>query len=599
MSDLHTERRPPEASDAPPSSLAARELAALIEILRDLNAAFDPTERLPQVVQRAARAISAEAGSLFLLEGDPPLLVARVLHQPATGEVKGLSAPLVIAPGEGTAGWVALQSRSLNLPDATADERFKPYDHPGAGAIRSLLSVPLKADGRVLGVIDLVNRPGGFDIDAESFLAAVADELAIALRNHTLVRSLEKEKLALEVMREVSHTLLSTLEVAEVLKRIVVGLGRLIAFDAVGIFLVREDGSIEHAIERGYETDRLGQLRQKVGEGLIGWSISTADPAIVPDVRVDGRYIAARDATQSEMVAPLISRGKVIGAFNLESDRLAAYTRDDLKRLSAFADSAAVALEVARLHEESVRSRRLEEDLAIARQIQLSFLPQARPKHKGIDLAGLNVPSLEVGGDFYDFIDVVPGQIGVAIADVAGKGVSAGLIMASFRASLRAEVRNNYSISTVLAKVNRLLVESAEPSRFVTALYGVLDTNTRRFTYSCAGHYPGILVHEDGAIEELSDGGTVLGSFPTARYEEAFTVFSPGDMLVLYTDGVTEAMNAEGEEFGVPRLVDLAVTARGRSAAKIVVAIERAVRNFSKRKVPGDDLTLVVLKVTA
>ncbi|HWN80966.1 MAG TPA: GAF domain-containing protein, partial [Candidatus Udaeobacter sp.] len=379
MSDLRA-----EAQDAPPSSLAARELAALIDILRDLNAAFDPTERLPQVVQRAARALTAEAGSLFLLEGDPPLLVARVLHQPAAGEVKALSAPLVIAPGEGTAGWVALHNGRLNLPDVTQDERFKPYHHPGALEIRSLLSVPLKADGRVLGVIDLVNRPGGFDLDAESFLAAVADELAIALRNHILVRSLEKEKLALEVMREVSHTLLSTLEVAEVLKRIVVGLGRLIAFDAVGIFLVREDGTIEHAIERGYESDRLGNLRQKVGEGLIGWSISTADPAIVPDVRVDGRYIAARDTTQSEMVAPLISRGKVIGAFNLESDKLAAYTRDDLKRLSAFADSAAVALEVARLHEESVRSRRLEEDLAIARQIQLSFLPQARPRHKGI-----------------------------------------------------------------------------------------------------------------------------------------------------------------------------------------------------------------------
>jgi serine phosphatase RsbU (regulator of sigma subunit) len=579
--------------------LAARELAALIDILRELNAALDPTERLPHVVQRAARAVEAEAGSLFLLAGDPPLLVARVLHQRAEGELSALAAPLVIAPGEGTAGWVALHGQSLNLPDVAGDPRFKPYDHPAAGEIRSLVSVPLRADGRVLGVIDLVNRPGGFDADAEAFLCGVADELAIALRNHTLVQSLEKEKLALEVMREVSHTLLSTLEVEEVLKRIVVGLGRLITFDAVGIFLVREDGSIEHAIERGYGTDRLDRLRQKVGEGLIGWSISTAEPVIVPDVKVDGRYIAARDSTQSEMVAPLISRGKVIGAFNLESDKLAAYSREDLKRLSAFADSAAVALEVARLHEAAVRSRRLEEDLTIARQIQLSFLPQARPKHKGIDLAGLNVPSLEVGGDYYDFIDVAPGQIGVTIADVAGKGISAGLIMASFRASLRAEVRNNYSISTILAKVNRLMIESTEPSRFVTALYGVLDLATRRFTYSCAGHYPGILVHEDGAIQELSDGGTVLGAFPTTRYEEAFTVFAPGDMLLLYTDGVTEAVNSEGEEFGVGRLVDLAVTARGRSAAKIAAAVERAVRNFSKRKVPGDDLTLVVLKVTA
>jgi phosphoserine phosphatase RsbU/P len=601
MSEPRTQERMPARPDAgsAPNTVAARELAALIDILRELNAALDPTTRLPHVVQRAARALGAEAGSLFILEGDPPLLVARVLHQRAAGEITALSAPLVIAPSEGTAGWVAIHSQTLNLADAPADPRFKPYDHPAAGSIQSLISVPLRADGRVLGVVDLVNRPGGFDTDGEAFLSAVADELAIALRNHWLVKSLEKEKLALEVMREVSHTLLSTLEVEEVLKRIVVGLGRIITFDAVGIFLVGKEGVIEHAIERGYETDRLDRLRQKVGEGLIGWSISAAEPAIVPDVTVDGRYISARESTKSEMVAPLISRGKVIGAFNLESDRLAAYSRDDLKRLSTFADSAAVALEVARLHEAAVRSRRLEEDLAIARQIQLSFLPQARPKHKGIDLAGLNVPSLEVGGDYYDFIDVVPGQIGVAIGDVAGKGVSAGLIMASFRASLRAEVRNNYSISTILAKVNRLLGESTEPSRFVTALYGVLDIATRRFTYSCAGHYPGILVHEDGSIHELSEGGTVLGAFPTTRYEEAFTVLEPGDMLLLYTDGVTEAVNAQGEEFGVGRLVDLAVTARERSAAKIAAAIERAVRTFSKRKVPGDDLTLVVLKVTA
>ena len=603
MRDAPPDIRPSPAPRSPASATAApspeaQELAALIEILRELNAAFDPTSRLSGVVQRAARALGAKAGSLFLLEGDPPMLEARVLNQGAEGPLT-VAPPLIIAPGEGTAGWVALHGQHLRVDHAPSDPRFKPYDYPGSTAIESLLCVPLRADGRIFGVIDVVNRPGGFNAESEVFLAAVADELAIALKNAWLVRTLEKEKLALEVMREVSHTLLSTLRVEEVLERIVVGLGRLIEFDAVGIFLVRADGTIEHAIERGYGPDRLDHLRQKVGEGLIGWSISTAQPVIVPDVRVDDRYIAARDSTQSEMVSPLISRGKVIGAFNIESDELAAYSRDDLKRLHAFADSAAVALEVARLHEEAVRSRRLEEDLAIARQIQLSFLPQSPPKAKGIDLAGLNVPSFEVGGDFYTFVDVAPGQLGVGIADVAGKGISAGLIMASFRASLLAEVRNNYSITTILSKVNRLLIESTEPSHFVTALYGVLDYNTRRFTYSCAGHYPGLLLREDGSIQDLIEGGTVLGAFPEIRYEEAFTVLRPGDMLILYTDGVTEATNAKGEEFGVPRLIDLAVTARGRSSAKIAAAIERAVRSFSKKKVPEDDLTLVVLKVTA
>jgi len=599
----------------------ARELAALIAILRYLNAAHDPAARLGDVVVSAARALGAEMGSIFLLEGDPPRLEARVLNRrvegpppPSTpqgapspgaqppaarsqGALAAATAPRIIAPGEGTAGWAVLHGQSLRIDDAQNDPRFTSYGDPASPAIRNLITVPLRRDGRMLGAIELANRPGGFDAAAEGFLTAVADELSIALGNASLVRNLEKEKLALELMREVSHTLLSTLHVSEVLERIVVGLGRLVAYDAVGIFLLRPDGSIEQAIARGYQVD-LDRVCQKVGAGVIGWSISTGKPAIIPDVQVDERYINARDSTRSEMVAPLVSRGRVIGAFNLESDRLAAYSREDLKRLSTFADSAAVAIEVARLHEEAVRARRFEEDLAIARQIQLTFLPQQAPRLPGYDLAGLNVPSQEVGGDYYDFVDVAPGQLGLAIGDVAGKGVPAGLIMASFRASLLAEVRNNYAISTILSKVNRLLIESTEPSRFVTAFYGVLDIAERRLTYSSAGHFPAILVHEDGSIVELSEGGTVLGAFPEMVFPEDHRPLRPGDMLVLYTDGVTEARNRAGEEFGTGRLLDMAVTARARPAAKIVAAIEKAVRSFSKRKVPEDDLTLIVLKVT-
>lgn len=599
MNDTLTGAPPPAPA---PRLDDARELSALISILRQLNAGTDLAGRLGDVVATAAAAVGAESGSLFVLVGDPPRLEPRVLNRRAAdvgaaGAAPGAAPGFLISPGEGTAGWVVLHGRSLRLDDAQSDPRFTPYGDPYSRTIRNLLTVPLRRDRVMLGALEIANRPGGFDDAAESFLTAVADEISIALRNASLFRTLEKEKLALELMRDVGHTLLSTLNVNEVLERIVVGLGRLVAYDAVGIFLLREDGTIEHANERGYEGESLDRVRQKVGEGVIGWSISTGKPAIIPDVRVDQRYISARATTRSEMVAPLISRGRVIGAFNLESDRIAAYGGEDLKRLATFADSAAVAIEVARLHEEAVRSRRIEEDLAIARQIQLTFLPQAAPKLPGLDLAGLNVPSQEVGGDYYDFVDVAPGQLGVAIGDVAGKGVAAGLIMASFRASLLAEVRNNYAIATILAKVNRLLLESIEPSRFVTALYGVLDVGERRFTYSCAGHYPALLVHEDGSVEELGEGGTILGAFPGIEYREALRILRSGDMLVLYTDGVTEAHSRAGEEFGTDRLVELAVTSRGKPAAKIVAAIERAVRNFSKKKVPDDDLTLVVLKV--
>ncbi len=581
-----------------------RELAALIDILRELNAAVDPSDRLPVVVARAAGALGAEAGSLYLLDGEPPRLVARVLHQRADGPPQSPSSPPppapaepLIAPGRGTAAWVVLKGESLRLDDAQADPRFKPYADDFSPAIRNLLSVPLRADGRILGALDVVNREGGFDESSERFLSAVGDEIAIALRNASLVTSLAREKLALELIRDAGRVLLSTLSIEEVLERIVESLSRLVDFDAVGIFLLSRDGTIEYTILRGYEEDSFERAQLKVGEGIVGWSIKTGKPAIVPDVLADARYVLSRESTHSELVAPLVSRGKPFGAFVLESDRLAAYSDEDLKRLSAFADSAAVALEVARLHEEAVRARRLEEDLAIARQIQLSFLPQASPKLKGFDLAGFNMPSLEVGGDYYDFVEVAPGQLGIAIADVAGKGVAAGLILSSFRSSMRAEIRNNYSISTIFGKVNELLLETTEPSRFVTALYGVLDVEKRRFTYSSAGHYPGLLVHEDGSVEELAAGGTVLGAFPNQHYGEGHVTLRAGDMLLLYTDGVTEAANKEGEEFGTSSLLDMAVTVRSRSSAKIAAAIERAVRSFSKRKVPGDDLTLVILKV--
>jgi sigma-B regulation protein RsbU (phosphoserine phosphatase) len=594
------------AAPTPPAVPANRELAALIEIFRELNAAVDPSARLPVVVATAARAVGAEAGSLFLLDGDPPHLTPRVFHQRASGESQPVSAPadLLIAPGRGSAGWVVVHGQPLRIDDAATDPRFAPYTTipggtPPALPIRNLLSVPLRADGRVLGALDVVNRAGGFDPTHESFLSAVADELAIALRNAWLVKSLEQEKLALELIRDAGRALLSTLSVDEVLERIVSGLARLVAFDAVGIFLVGKDKTIEQTMLRGYDPENFERAQLKVGEGIVGWSIAKGKPVIVPDVSVDTRYVNSRESTRSEMVAPLIARGKVIGAFVLESDRLAAYSNEDLKRLTPFADSAAVAVEVARLHEEAVRVRRIEEDLAIARQIQLSFLPEAPPKLKGIDLAGLNVPSFDVGGDYYDFVTVAPGQLGIAIGDVAGKGVAAGLILSSFRSSMRAEIRNNYSIATIFNKVNQLLLETTEPSRFVTAIYGVLDLDRRRFTYSCAGHFPGLLVHEDGSVEELSTGGTVLGAFPRQRYDEGLIHLRAGDMLILYTDGVTEAINKDGEEFGTSRLLDMAVTVRARSAAKIAAAIERAVRSFSKRKVPGDDLTLVVLKVTA
>ena len=166
-----------------------------------------------------------------------------------------------------------------------------------------------------------------------------------------------------------------------------------------------------------------------------------------------------------------------------------------------------------------------------------------RTELDSLDIAGINVPSRDIGGDYYDFIPIVEGHLGIVVADVAGKGIPASLIMASFRAFLRAEIRNNYSIHTIFAKVNNLLVEILKPHQFVTAFYGVLDLQRRRFTYSNAGHHPPLLLRQDGKWRQLKVGGLMLGTFENISYDEQFVDLSPGNLFVLYTDGLVEAEN--------------------------------------------------------
>src|SRR2546421_664104 len=217
----------------------------------------------------------------------------------------------------------------------------------------------------------------------------------------------------------------------------------------------------------------------------------------------------------------------IIAAFNLESDRANNFGEKDLEWLSVLATQVAIAIDKARLHEELLEKKRLDEELHIAHEVQLSLLPTAAPKLPGLDIAGMNVPSRDVGGDYYDFIPIVAGHLGIVVADVVGKGIPASIIMASFRAFLRAEIRNNYAIQTIWSRVNNLLYEILQIHQFVTAFYGVLDLERRRVTYSNAGHHPALLLRPDGQWRQLKRGGTGLGIFEGAAYEEEFIDFVP------------------------------------------------------------------------
>ncbi len=336
----------------------------------------------------------------------------------------------------------------------------------------------------------------------------------LQLEGNRKEEQLKSEQLGRELLYQTGKVLASSLELSEVLEVIMDALKVLIPYDAAGVFLInKQRQEVEEIVTRGYDPSLESDLKLKIGQGLIGWVAKTGQPVIVPDVRQDSRYVTARITTRSEMVVPIASGDRIIGVFNLESDLPDAFREEDLRLLADFAAQAALSIERAQLFAERVQKRRLEGELAIARQIQHSFFPEKIPGLPGFDLYGGNVPSSEVGGDYYDFIPIVENQVGIAIADVSGKGIPAALIMAAFRASLKAEIRNNYAIRTIMAKVNSLMRESIEAGNYVTAFYGVLDSEKKIFTYCNGGHNPPLVLKPQGTREYLTKGGVALGIF--------------------------------------------------------------------------------------
>jgi sigma-B regulation protein RsbU (phosphoserine phosphatase) len=415
--------------------------------------------------------------------------------------------------------------------------------------------------------------------------------------------TIDKLRMLLDITKKISRSL----DLQEVLNLVMDTLDSLIPYDAAGIFVLRcvdkrslhtGDDPCEFQTEavRGYDIAELSELHLKLGEGFIGQVALSGEPIICDDVRTASVYINARDKTRSEMVAPIVSNDQVIGVFDLESDELNAYSQDDLEVLMLLASQVAIIIEKVMLHEQLIEKQRLEGQLEVARQVQLELLPASDPQLPGYDISAYNYPTEEVSGDYYDWVRIYDDQIGLVIADVSGKGVPAALLMAFLRASLRAATHIGYAPHISMAKVNYLLWESIERNQFVTAFYGILDAANRSLSYSNAGHNPALLMESNGDIRFLERGGLPLGMFKETRYHEYYLTLDPGELLVLYTDGVTEAMNPRGEEFGRDRLARSVKTAAHLSAREIINALHETVVDWTDGEGVGDDATFFVIK---
>jgi phosphoserine phosphatase RsbU/P len=506
-----------------------------------------------------------------------------------------------IRVGEGCSGIAVAQDRSVYLTSSLAPLPFLPAEtpHPVLQPVRSVLAAPLVRDGRIIGTVELLNRSDERDFSRADleYLDALAPHMAIALNHFVLSEEARRRSEEEARLRVISRKINQSLFLNEILEEILESIKGLIPYDAAAIFLFATEDHEEEMVVYGYFEEETPTLLARARilkdqwfkEAGAAQLLSRADEFCLPS--------AVRPATECEILLPLKSGERAIGMFSLANDQKDAYAQSDLELLEAFASQASLAIERARLHKSLVRKTQLEQELRIAREIQLRFLPREMPQILGMKIAALNVASRGVSGDYYDLISIVEGQWGIVIGDVSGKGISAGLIMSAFRASLLAEIRNNFAISTILSKVNRLLWETTDENRFVTAFYGVYDEEQKILTYSNAGHNPPLLLRADGTMERMDTGGTILGAFRNSTYAEERVLLCPGDTLLLYTDGLTDSPIPGGEELGTDGVERLLTANAGLEAEELARTLVEQATLHTPSSSPEDDLTLMVINV--
>jgi sigma-B regulation protein RsbU (phosphoserine phosphatase) len=404
----------------------------------------------------------------------------------------------------------------------------------------------------------------------------------------------------LALISKVGVALLASVTLNETLDQIVS-----LVFEAVPadrcMIMMRDEKHQDLKVAGARLRDRTGDVGEiRISRSVMEEVVTNGKSVLTSDAQADPRFMGGTvmlQGVRSVLAVPLGVGENVFGIIYADSPLAEGrFTEDHLKVLTTLASVAAIRVENARLMEERIERERLEREQQVASEIQHRFLPAAAPQLPGYELQGISFPCYEIGGDYYDFIERSDGKLVVALGDVSGKGTAAALLMSSLHAAVHAQADIHESLVKTVGAVNRYLVESIPPNRFVTLFYAELDPKQGTLTFLNAGHNPPLIVHSGGTMEQLAAGGLPLGIMPNADFREGRTQLRPGDVLVVYSDGVTEAYNPKGEEFGPTRLYEVVSRNIDSSAAGIRDRIEAALTKFCQGTPAADDITLVIVK---
>ena len=565
-------------------------LAELLPIVGEIGAALDVDALFPTIAKQLRRIVDYKILDIFLPDGDGILTPTF-----AEGYSKETADRIRIRPGQGVIGAVAQSREAIFVPDVSKDPR---YLRLGPEVVAEM-AIPLVNRDRLVGVLNVEgDEPEAFTTDARTALQVIARHLAVAIENATFYREARWYGGLLATLYEIGKETASILDLDELLQRVAEIVKRVIDYESFGILLVDEETNelvVRKAVKYAIAPDKP---RIPLGQGLTGTAAVTKQPILVGDVREDPRYLNLIPQTRSELVVPLVHKEKVLGVFDLESPELYRFNEEHVKILTPLASQVAVAIENARLYERiRQREARLERDLEVARRIQGGLYPEKSPAGPGWEASAHFVPAQVVGGDLYDFFDLGQQVQGLAVGDVAGKGVSAALYGAFASGNVRARAFERHRPAELLRHMNNTLRRRGIDGLFCTLTFALFDFAARRVVMANSGlpyplHYRAATAR--AGLIELP--GLPLGAFDGSTHDEKTLELETGDVLVFYTDGVTEAWDGK-EQYGTGRLIRQVETLANLSADRIGEQILADLRRFERRAMPADDVTLVVVKL--
>ena len=582
----------------------------LLEIADVVNTSLDLDTVLKRVAEVVGRVLEYDVFAILLLNEKTQKLRIRfsVGHPPEVVE------KLRIKLGEGVTGQAALRREPVLVNDVRGYSNYI----GSVAAVRSELAVPLIIKNRVIGVLDVESdKPGHFTQEHKHLLALIGSRLASGIENARLYTQVARQAKSLALLNEISRELAAILNTDELLARIAARVRQLIDFQMFSILLLDERSEkLQHRFAMRFKENVHIKHDIPCGTGIVGHASRYREPVLVPDVTKDPRYIEANPETRSELAVPLIYKDNVIGVLDLEHTRRGFFTEDHVRTMVTLAAQIAIAIENARLYERVAKEeKRLESDLAMAHELQSRLLPQSCPALMNAEVSARFASARAIGGDLYDFIPysrggtpvvigeeiydfpaLSAGKMAIAVGDVSGKGSAAALYGALVSGFLRSHAVNEPRAAEMLAAMNQSLAGRPIEAKYLTLLYAIWDGQQRKLEIANSG-LPLPLFCRDGVVQTVNAAGLPIGLFEKVEYDAVEIAAQPGDVLVIFSDGITDATNAHGKALGRTCIEKTVAENHERSADEILKAVFAVVEKHSAGTAAFDDETVVVLKI--